>query len=64
MCYMYDFSQLPIKANVYEKCDNLPYIEAESDTLLLSSAMGLTLSPCISVMDKHIPRNNCNRSLQ
>ena len=49
---------LPIKANVYENCDNLPYTEAGSDTLLLSSAMGLTLSPCISVMDKHIPTNN------
>ena len=32
MCYTYDFSQLPIKANVYEKCANLPYTEAGSDT--------------------------------
>ena len=62
---LHDFSQIPIKANVYDKCDNLPYTEAGSDTLLLSSVMRLALSPCISAMDKHIPRNNlsCSRIL-
>ena len=37
-----DFSQLLIKANIYENFDSLPYIEAGSDTLLLSSTMEMT----------------------